>query len=79
MPQLKYLTSGVIRLVNVNYPTFFKVLLFCFREKIKKRSVELICAAYASLYSAIMDPRNTYANPYSIMPHTPEQIVKLLS
>ncbi|UJR20606.1 hypothetical protein I4U23_023731 [Adineta vaga] len=49
------------------------------REKIKKRSVELICAAYTSLYSAIMDPKNTYANPYSIMPHTPEQIVKLLS
>ncbi|CAF0848110.1 unnamed protein product [Rotaria sordida] len=61
MPQLKYLTSAVIR------------------EKIKKRSVELICAAYASLYSAIMDPKNNYANPYSIMPHTPEQIVKLLS
>ncbi|CAF1225452.1 unnamed protein product [Adineta steineri] len=61
MPQLKYLTSAVIR------------------EKIKKRSVELICSAYTSLYSAIMDPKNTYANPYSIMPHTPEQIVKLLS
>lgn len=61
MPQLKYLTSAVIR------------------EKIKKRSVELICAAYASLYSAIMDTKNNYANPYSIMPHTPEQIVKLLS
>ncbi|CAF2183081.1 unnamed protein product [Rotaria magnacalcarata] len=49
------------------------------REKIKKNSVELICAAYASLYSAIMDSKNSYANPYSIMPHTPEQIVKLLS
>ncbi|CAF2666340.1 unnamed protein product [Rotaria sp. Silwood2] len=61
MPQLKYLTSAVIR------------------EKIKKRSVELICAAYTSLYSAIMNSKNNYANPYSIMPHTPEQIVKLLS
>ena len=53
--------------------------MFYFREKIKKRSVELICAAYTSLYSAIMDTKNNYANPYSIMPHTPEQIVKLLS
>ena len=81
MPQLKYLSSAVIRSVTLdsqshrspNDDAFFS------REKVKKRSVELICAAYASLYSAIMNPKNAYANPYSIMPHTPEQIVKLLS
>ena len=53
--------------------------LFYFREKVKKVSVELICDAYQHIYDCICDTKNEYSDPQSIVPRTPDQVVKLLS
>ena len=50
-----------------------------FRELVKKHSLELICKSYKQMYEMIMDPVNEYREPLTIVPRTPEQVVKLLS
>ena len=45
----------------------------------KKHSLELICKSYKQMYEMIMDPGNEYREPLTIVPRTPEQVVKLLS
>jgi hypothetical protein len=47
--------------------------------KLKQKSSTLICEAYKLIFNAIVDPSNGYANSNSIVPRTPEQVVKLLS
>lgn len=49
------------------------------RELVKKHSLELICKSYKQMYEMIMDPVNEYREPLTIVPRTPEQVVKLLS
>lgn len=52
----------------------------CFdREAVKKQAVDLICSAYRQMYDAINTPANEYREPGSIVPRTPDQVVKLLS
>ncbi|XP_060599820.1 conserved oligomeric Golgi complex subunit 6-like isoform X2 [Ruditapes philippinarum] len=48
------------------------------RELIKKNSSELICKSYKLMYDAISDPKNEYGEYHSIVPRTPDQVVKLL-
>ncbi|XP_064604827.1 conserved oligomeric Golgi complex subunit 6-like [Liolophura sinensis] len=49
------------------------------REAVKKQAVDLICSAYRQMYEAITIPANEYREPGSIVPRTPDQVVKLLS
>ncbi|ELU12375.1 hypothetical protein CAPTEDRAFT_181210, partial [Capitella teleta] len=49
------------------------------RETVKRRSSELIIAAYQLIFSAIMDVQNKYAESNGIVPRTPDQVIKLLS
>lgn len=49
------------------------------RDSVKKNSVELICEAYKHMFEAINKPANEYKDPQSIVPRTPDQVVKLLS
>lgn len=49
------------------------------RVKLKKKAAALICEAYKLIYTAIVDPANGYSNTNSVVPRTPEQVVKLLS
>ncbi|GAB1609233.1 conserved oligomeric Golgi complex subunit 6-like [Argonauta hians] len=49
------------------------------REKVKKISVELICEAYRQVYRFISDKKRGYHDWQSIVPRTPDQVVKLLS
>lgn len=48
------------------------------RDNITKQSVELICAAYSHIYTAVNNPSNDYKEPRSIMPRTPDHVEKLL-
>lgn len=47
--------------------------------KLKQKSSSLICDAYKLIYNAIVDPANGYTTSNSIVPRTPDQVVKLLS
>ncbi|XP_033746599.1 conserved oligomeric Golgi complex subunit 6-like [Pecten maximus] len=49
------------------------------REMVKKNSSDLICAAYKQIYDAICNPANEYKESPSIVPRTPDQVVRLLS
>ncbi|KAL4226096.1 Golgi transport complex subunit 6 [Mactra antiquata] len=49
------------------------------RELIKKNSADLICQSYKLMYEAICDPKNEYREYQSIVPRTPDQVVKLLT
>lgn len=49
------------------------------RIKLKKKSIELVCSAYKLIYDAIVDSENGYTNCTTIVPRTPDQVVKLLS
>lgn len=48
---------------NVNY-----------RSRILYRANEVIVAVYKQLFKCITDPVNKYENPYTLMPHSPEEI-----
>ncbi|KAL5013576.1 hypothetical protein ScPMuIL_007846 [Solemya velum] len=48
------------------------------RETIKKLSTELLCQAYKQIYKAITLPSNDYKESQSIVPRSPDQVVKLL-
>lgn len=49
------------------------------RSKLKTKSIQLVCDSYKLIYDAIVEPSNGYANSTSIVPRTPDQVVKLLS
>ncbi|OWF39301.1 conserved oligomeric Golgi complex subunit 6-like [Mizuhopecten yessoensis] len=49
------------------------------RETVKKNSADLICSAYKQIYDTICDPANEYKESPSIVPRTPDQVVRLLS
>ena len=51
----------------------------CFRELVKKQSLDLICNSYKQMYDVISDPVNEYREPQTIVPRTPDQVLKLLS
>jgi hypothetical protein len=48
------------------------------RRAISKRSLQLVAATYKQLFEAVMEARNEYANPESLMSKTPEQVNLLL-
>ena len=48
------------------------------RKNITKRSLEVVAASYSQLYHAVIDPKNQYENPASLVPKTPEQVSLLL-
>jgi len=48
------------------------------REVVKKRSVELVCQVYSQVYAALIATDAGYADILSLMPRTPDQVVKLL-
>ena len=48
------------------------------RKAISKRSLQLVSTTYKQLFEAVMDPKNEYNNPESIMNKTPEQVDLLL-
>lgn len=52
---------------NVNY-----------RSRILYRANEVIVAVYKQLFKCITDPVNKYENPYTLMPHSPEEIERIL-
>ncbi|ESO91200.1 hypothetical protein LOTGIDRAFT_209569 [Lottia gigantea] len=49
------------------------------RDNMKRRAIDLICQAYKQMYEGIYNPQNEYREPQSIVPRTPDQVVKLLS
>uniref|UniRef100_UPI00398EC9F8 conserved oligomeric Golgi complex subunit 6 isoform X1 n=1 Tax=Pristiophorus japonicus TaxID=55135 RepID=UPI00398EC9F8 len=49
------------------------------KEKIFKRSTELVCGAYNSIYTAVMNPTNEYKEPATILQRSPQQVQTLLS
>ena len=48
------------------------------RKSISKRSLQLVSATYKQLYEAVVDPKNSYNNPESVVNKTPEQVDLLL-
>jgi hypothetical protein len=48
------------------------------RKSISKRSLQLVSATYKQLYEAVVDPKNVYNNPESIVNKTPDQVDLLL-
>ncbi|XP_069686337.1 conserved oligomeric Golgi complex subunit 6 [Periplaneta americana] len=48
------------------------------RSTVQRRAFEVIGAIYKQLYEAVHDPENLYQNPASLMPRTPDQVLKLL-
>ncbi|XP_038673857.1 conserved oligomeric Golgi complex subunit 6 isoform X1 [Scyliorhinus canicula] len=49
------------------------------KEKIFKRSTELVCGAYSNIYTAVMNPTNEYKEPVTILQRSPQQVQTLLS
>ncbi|XP_069747825.1 conserved oligomeric Golgi complex subunit 6 isoform X4 [Narcine bancroftii] len=49
------------------------------KEKIFKRSTELVCRAYNDIYIAVMNPVNEYKEPTTILQRSPQQVQSLLS
>jgi hypothetical protein len=49
------------------------------RSKLKQKSLRLVCDAYKLIYDSIVDHENGYKNSTTIVPRTPDQVVKLLS
>lgn len=49
------------------------------REQIFRQSTELVCRAYAEVYSALNNPNNGYKDPETLLPRTPQQVQTLLS
>lgn len=54
-------------ILNVNY-----------RSQILHRANEVIVAVYKQLFKCITDPVNKYDNPHTLMPHSPEEIERIL-
>ena len=48
------------------------------RKSISKRSLQLVSATYKQLYEAVVDSKNAYNNPESIVNKTPDQVDLLL-
>lgn len=59
-------------------PRIYHFFVFYYRETIKKLSTDLLCQAYKQIYEAIMLASNDYKEPLSIVPRSPDQVVKLL-
>uniref|UniRef100_A0A8C8A8K5 Conserved oligomeric Golgi complex subunit 6 n=1 Tax=Oryzias sinensis TaxID=183150 RepID=A0A8C8A8K5_9TELE len=49
------------------------------KEQIFRQSTELVCRAYAEVYSALNNPNNGYKDPETLLPRTPQQVQTLLS
>lgn len=48
------------------------------RSTVQRRAFDVIAAIYKQLYEAVHDPENLYQNPDTLMPRTPDQVLKLL-
>ncbi len=48
------------------------------RLRLKENSTKLVIESYKLIYETVSNPINEYANYASIMPRTPDQVVKLL-
>ncbi len=46
--------------------------------RLKESSTKLVVDSYKLIYETLSSPANEYANYASIMPRTPDQVVKLL-
>jgi len=44
----------------------------------KKRSVELVCQVYSQVYTALTVDGTGYNDILSLVPRTPDQVIKLL-
>ncbi|XP_050411932.1 conserved oligomeric Golgi complex subunit 6 [Patella vulgata] len=64
---------------SLTLPQCSLILSALVRDNAKRRAVDLICQAYKQMYEAIYKPTNEYKEPQSIVPRTPDQVVKLLS
>ncbi|XP_078401396.1 conserved oligomeric Golgi complex subunit 6 isoform X1 [Cetorhinus maximus] len=49
------------------------------KEKIFKRSTELVYGAYSNIYAAVVNPTNEYKEPATILQRSPQQVQTLLS
>ncbi|XP_068733799.1 conserved oligomeric Golgi complex subunit 6-like isoform X2 [Montipora capricornis] len=49
------------------------------RDTVHKRSVDAVCVTYKTLYEAILDERNKYADVKTLVPRTPDQVTSLLT
>uniref|UniRef100_A0A7N6ACD4 Conserved oligomeric Golgi complex subunit 6 n=1 Tax=Anabas testudineus TaxID=64144 RepID=A0A7N6ACD4_ANATE len=49
------------------------------KEQIFRQSTELVCRAYAEVYSALTSPANGYKDPETLVPRSPQQVQTLLS
>jgi len=48
------------------------------RKSISKRSLQLVSATYKQLFEAVVNPKNAYNNPESVINKTPDQVDLLL-
>jgi hypothetical protein len=48
------------------------------RKMVSRRSLEVVAASYAQLYHAVVDAKNQYDNPLSLVPKSPDQVKLLL-
>ncbi|KAJ5074275.1 component of oligomeric golgi complex 6 [Anaeramoeba ignava] len=60
------------------FPQCDKILNLQLRRNAKKQIIQLTLLGYKILYDSIMDPKNQYPNPESIVPRTPDQIESLI-
>lgn len=44
------------------------------REKIWEKSLYMVCSAYDSIHSALIDPKNNYDDVVNMITHKPDQI-----
>lgn len=49
------------------------------KEQIFRQSTELVCRAYGEVYAALSSPANSYREPGSLVPRSPQQVHTLLS
>lgn len=49
------------------------------RDTVHKRSVDAVCVTYKTLFEAILDERNKYADVKTLVPRTPDQVTSLLT
>jgi len=49
------------------------------RDTVHKRAVDVVCAAYKTLYDAIVNERNKYPDVKTLVPRTPDQVTSLLT
>ena len=60
-------------------PPYHYFVYFFTRETIKKNCADLLCKSYKQIYDAILDPANEFREHASIVPRSPDQVIKLLT